>query len=186
MQTKHSALDLLHEYVQSDSLRKHCLAVATAMEAYAKKFQKENEAEKWWITGLLHDFDYEKYPSLEQHPFEGVKILKEQSYPQEIIEAILGHGNHTHVPRKSQMARTLFAVDELSGFIIALAKVRPNNFEGMSAESVKKALKKKDFAKAINREEIEQSIIELGANKEEHFETVITALKSNKKQLGFQ
>lgn len=186
MQTKNSALNLLHEYVQSDSLRKHCLTVATAMEAYAKKFQKENEAEKWWITGLLHDFDYEKYPSLEQHPFKGVEILKQNNYPEEIIEAILGHGNHTKIPRISLMAKTLFAVDELSGFIIALAKVRPNNFEGMSAESIKKALKKKDFAKAINREEIEQGIHELSISKEEHFETVIKALKSEKTQLGFQ
>lgn len=185
MQTKQQAINLLNENVKSESLRKHCLAVAIAMEAYAKKFQKENEVEKWWITGLLHDFDYEKYPSLEQHPFEGVKILKQQNYPQEIIEAILGHGNHTRIPRTSLIAKTLFAVDELSGFIIALAKVRPNNFEGMSAESVKKALKKKDFAKAINREEIEQGIQELNINKEKHFETVIAALKNNKIQLGF-
>ncbi len=177
------ALNLLNEYVKSESLRKHCISVAYAMEKYAEKFRENKD--KYWICGLLHDFDYEKYSSLEQHPFEGVKILKEKGYDKEIINAILGHGNHTGVKRESLMAKCLFAVDELCGLIIALARVRTGNFDGMDANSVRKALKKKDFAKGINREDIEQGIIELGVNKEEHFNFVIRALNAAKKELGF-
>lgn len=178
-----SALALLHEHVQSESLRRHCLAVAYAMEAYASFF-KEN-AETYWIAGLLHDVDYERFPTLEQHPFEGVKILREKRYPAEIIEAILGHGDHTGVPRTSNMAKSLFAVDEICGLLIALAKVRTDNFETMTAESVEKALKKKGFAAAINRLDIEKGIQELGADRKEHFERCIAALRAHKAELGF-
>lgn len=177
------ALALLHEHVQSESLRRHCLAVAAAMEAYASFFNESSDL--YWITGLLHDFDYEKFPTLEQHPFEGIKILKEKGYPQELIDAILGHGDHTGVPRITDMAKSLFAVDELCGLLMALAKVRADNFDTMSAESVEKALKKKGFAAAINRRDIEKGIQELGINRKEHFERVITALKAHKAELGF-
>lgn len=181
--TRTDAISLLHEHVQSESLRRHCYAVAAAMEAYAAFF-KENH-DMYWIAGLLHDFDYERFPTLEQHPFEGVKILKEQAYSQEIIDAILGHGDHTGVPRVSNMAKSLFAVDELCGLLMALAKVRQDNFTTMTAESAEKALKKKGFAAAINRSDIEKGIVELGVERKEHFERVIAALKAHAGELGF-
>jgi len=178
-----SALQLLYNWVSSESLRRHCLAVATVMENYAPVFKENSEI--WWITGLLHDFDYEKHPTLEEHPTKGVKVLKELECPEEIIEAILGHGNHTGVLRTSKLAKTLFAVDELSGLLVALSKVRADNFETMTSDSVEKALRKKGFAAAISRKDIEQGISELNVNRKEHFERVITALRSHKKELGF-
>ncbi|MBX4196023.1 HDIG domain-containing protein [Candidatus Pacearchaeota archaeon] len=178
-----SALHLLHEYVTSESIRRHCYAVAASMEAYAEKYHESKDA--WWITGLLHDFDYEKYPTIPEHVTEGVKILKAKGYLHEMIEAIQGHVDYLGVPRKSLMAKTLFAVDELSGFVVALAKVRQDRFTTMDAESVKKALKKKGFAAAINRDYIEKGIAELEVNKEEHFNLVIHALKKIQKDLGF-
>ncbi len=183
MLTKDQSFQLLHEYVQSNSLRNHCLAVAYAMEAYADYFQENKDV--WFITGLLHDFDYEKFPTPEHHPFEGVKILKEKEYPSEIIDAILGHAEYSGVKRSTNMAKSLFAVDELCGIIMALAKVRLANFEGMSASSVKKALKKKDFAAAINREDIAQGIKELNVLEDQHYERVINALRDHAKELGF-
>lgn len=181
MKTKEDALKLLHEWVVSESLRRHCSSVALAMEGYARRNRlSEEEIDKWYIAGLLHDMDYEKFPLLDKHPFEGVKVLREQGYSEEIIEAIMGHGNHTGVKRETAMAKTLFAVDELCGLIVALSKVRPDGFEGMTFESVEKVLKKKEFAKNINREDIEQGIRELGVDRKEHFETVIGALKKLK------
>lgn len=182
-QTRNDALNLLHEWVASESLRRHCCAVAAAMESYASVFNENPDT--YWITGLLHDFDYEKHPTLEQHPVEGSRILKERGYPEEIIQAILGHGNHTGVPRASNMAKALFAVDELSGLLVALAKVKADNFDTMDANSVEKALKKKGFAAAIDRQDIEQGIAELGISRAEHFERVIAALKAHKAELGF-
>jgi putative nucleotidyltransferase with HDIG domain len=186
MKTRQEALDLLHKNVKNESLRRHCLSVAYSMEAYAEKFElKDEEKDKWWISGLLHDFDWEIHPSADKHPVEGSKILRKEGYSEDIIIAILGHGNHTGVKRESKMAKVLFAVDELSGFICALAKVRPDRFLGMEASSVKKALKKKDFAAAINREDIKQGIEELGINEDEHFILVIKALDKHKTELGF-
>ncbi|MEK6825355.1 MAG: HD domain-containing protein [Nanoarchaeota archaeon] len=183
MISRDDATKLLHEHVQSDSLRKHCLAVAYACEAYADYFQADRDL--WFATGLLHDFDYEEFPTKEHHPFEGVKILKDKGYPAEIIEAILGHAEYSGVKRASNLAKTLFAVDELSGFIVALAKVRPGNFEGMSSDSVKKALKKKGFAEAISREDITKGIQELNIPDNQHFERVINALRDHAQALGF-
>ncbi len=186
MKTREEALELLHEWVNSESLRRHCYAVAAAMEGYAEKNDlSKEERDKWRITGLLHDFDYERHPTLEQHPVEGTRILIEKGYDSEIIEAILGHGEHTGVKRESLMAKTLFAVDELCGLIMALAKVRTGNFDGMSANSIKKALKKKDFAAAINREDIRKGIAEIAINEDEHFNLVISALARIKDKLGF-
>lgn len=183
MASRESALNLLNEHVKSESLRRHCLAVATAMEAYAKK--RGEAKDLFWITGLLHDFDYEKYPTKEQHPFEGVKLLKEKGYPEEIQEAILGHAEYSGVPRKTILAKCLFAVDELSGLILALAKIRPGNFNGMTPESIEKAMKKKGFASGINREDIEKGIQGLGVIKEDHFLLLINAFKEKSKELGF-
>jgi putative nucleotidyltransferase with HDIG domain len=189
MLKRQEALNLLHEWVKSDSLRRHCLSVAAAMEGYAKKYDlSAEEADKWFICGLLHDFDWERNPTLEEHPKKGCEELRKLGYDNEIIEAIMGHGNHTGVKRDSIMSKTLFAVDELSGLIVALARVRPGNFDGMSAKSVKKAMKKKDFAAAINRDDIKQGIEELGIKEEDmdgHFEIVINALSGIKEELGF-
>jgi predicted hydrolase (HD superfamily) len=186
MKTKQNALDLLHEWVKNESLKKHCLGVALCMEAYARKKELEKEAvDKYWICGLLHDFDWERYPKIELHPDKGCEYLKENGYDEDIVLAILGHNARTGVKRESDMSKVLFAVDELSGLVIALAKIRPGNFEGMSVKSVKKAVKKKDFAKAVNRDDINLGISELGVEKEEHIQLVISALSEGRKELGF-
>ena len=179
MATREEALSLLHEYVKSKGIRNHCYAVAASMEAYAEKYKEDKD--KWWICGLLHDFDYEKYPTIPEHTTEGVKILRNENYPEDIIEAILGHAEYTGVPRNSLMAKCLFALDELSGFVVALAYVK-QGFD-MDAESVKRALKKKGFAAAISREDIEKGITELRVNREEHFNLVIHALEKIKEKL---
>jgi len=184
--TLQNALSLLKENVKSQSLQRHCLSVGFAMKEYAKHLNlSPQEQEKYEIAGILHDFDFEKYPNLEQHPFEGVKILRSLNYSEDIVEAILGHGDHTKVPRVSIMAKTLFAVDELSGLIIALAHARPTNLSGMTPKSIKKALKKPGFAKAINRDDIQKGITELGVDKDEHFSICIKALQNHAKELEF-
>ncbi len=181
MSLRENSIKLLHSWVSNESLRRHCYAVAAAMEGYAKNNGlSEEECEKWYICGLLHDMDYEKFPSLEHHPHECVKVLKELGYSNEIINAILGHGNHTGVKRESTMAKTLFAIDELCGLVVALSKVRSDGFSTMTTESIEKALKKKGFAAAISREDIEQGIKELGIDRTEHFESVIDSLRVNK------
>jgi putative nucleotidyltransferase with HDIG domain len=183
MKTRLEAIKLVNEFIQSDSLKKHCLAVGVAMEAYAKKFGQDEE--KWWICGVLHDFDYEKFPDIMKHGLEGAKILKERGYDEDIANAILRHNSNLGFARETLMDKTLFAVDELCGLVVALARVRPGRFEGMSASSVKKVMKKKEFAAAINREEIRQGILELGVVEDEHFELVIKALAGVRVELGF-
>lgn len=174
---------LLSEYVTSESLRRHCLAVEAAMRAYARHFGgDENE---WGTCGLLHDFDYERFPTEAGHPFEGVKVLRAKGYPEEILQAILGHADRSGVPRWSQMAKCLFAVDELCGFLVALACVRPSHFADMASDSVERNLKKKGFAAAISREEIDRGIAELGVDRAEHFDRVIHALRGVGHELGF-
>ncbi len=184
LKTRAEALALLHEYVQSLSLRRHCYAVAAAMEAYAGTYNENKD--QWWMTGLLHDLDYEQYPSIPDHVTKGSVILREKGYDGDIIEAIEGHADYTGVPRRSRMARCLFAVDELCGFLVALSKVREDGFVSMSAASVTRALKKKGFAAAIRRDDIEQGIIELGVDREEHFNLVIEALRRIEKTFGFK
>lgn len=183
MPTRDDAWKLLTEWVSSESLRRHCRAVEAAMRGYANVYG--GDPETWGIAGLLHDFDYEKHPTLEKHPREGVKVLREKGYPDEICDAIMGHGDHTGVPRVSQMAKCLYAVDELSGFLVALAHVRPGKFEGMDADSVERNLKKKGFAAAIDRAAIQKGIDELGVDRREHFERVIASLRDVAKELGF-
>ncbi len=186
MKTREEALALLNEWVKSDSLRKHSLAVAAAMEGYATKFDVDlDDIDVWWMTGLLHDMDYEKFPDINVHPIMGCKELRKKEYDERILEAILGHNSKTGIKRYSKMAKALFAVDELSGLITALAKVRPDNFAGMNADSVRKVMKKTDFAAAINRQDIEQGIAELEVNENEHFELVISSLNNVKEDLGF-
>lgn len=175
MKTREDAEKLLKEYTKSDSLLKHAYAVEQAMRSYASKFGED--VEKWGITGLLHDFDYEQYPTAEQHPFKGAEILKNNGYPQDIIDAVLGHADYTGVKRESLMAKTLFAVDELCGFLMACAYVRPDRkMENVKTKSVKKKLKDKSFAKGVNRDDIEKGITELDVDKGEHIEFVIKSL----------
>ncbi len=175
--TREEAYALLTEYTKKENLIKHALAVEAAMRAYARKFGEDEEA--WGIVGLLHDFDYEKYPSLEDHPFKGAEILREKGYPEEWIEAILGHAEHTGVPRKTNMAKALFAVDELCGFITAVALVRPDKkLDSVKVKSVKKKLKDKAFARQVSREDIRKGAEELGVDLDEHIAFVLEAMKS--------
>ena len=181
--TRNEAYALFTEYTQKEGLIKHALAVEAAMRAYAKKFGEDEEA--WGNVGLLHDFDYEKYPTLDDHPFRGVEILREKGYPEEWIEAILGHAEHTGFPRKTLMAKTLFAVDELCGFITAVGYVRPNKkLDEVRVKSVKKKMKDKAFARQVSREDIQQGAEELGCSLEEHIEFVIKAMQGISDQLG--
>lgn len=179
---RQDALNLLHEYTKTDSLRKHALAVEAAMRAYAVKFGEDPET--WGVVGLLHDFDYEMYPQVPDHPTKGSEILREHGYPEEIRHTILSHVPEMNIPRETQMAKVLFACDELSGFIVACALVRPSKLEGLGASSVKKKLKDKAFARTVSREDIQQGVQELGVPMEEHIEFVVAALSNIKSDLG--
>ncbi len=169
------ALTLMHEYTKNDSLRKHMYAVEAAMRAYARKFGQDEEL--WGIVGLLHDFDYEKYPTAPDHPTKGSEILKEKGYSEEVRRVIMSHADYTNVPRDSQMAKTLYACDELCGFIIACAVVRPNKIADLEVSSVKKKLKDKAFARNVSREDIQKGVEELGIPLDEHIRFVIDAMK---------
>ena len=183
MPTYEDALKLLFEYTESENLRKHALAVEAAMRAYARKFGEDEE--KWAIVGLLHDFDYEKFPTPDQHPWIGSKILEERGYPEDIRKAILGHADYTGTPRDTLMAKALYACDELCGFITAVALVRPNKkLEEVTVESVKKKLKDKAFARSVNRNDIYKGAEELGIPLDEHIQFVIDAMKSIADKLG--
>ncbi len=183
MPTREQSWDLLCEWVQSESLRKHMLAVEAAMRAYAVKYNQDPEL--WGIAGLLHDFDYEKYPSKEDHPFKGVAKLKELGYPEEMTTAVLGHALYSGVPRETDMAKVLFACDELCGFIVACGHVRPEKLNGLAAPSVLKKLKTKAFAEKVSREDIDLGVSELKTDKSEHINFVISALQKISNQLGF-
>lgn len=174
---------LMEEWTQNPALRVHMEAVAACMGAYAKKHEPERY-EAYTVTGLLHDFDYEKHPTAEEHPFVGVEHLRTLGVEEEILEAILGHATYSGTPRESRMAKTLFAVDELAGFIVACVKVRPNGIADLKPKSVKKKLKDKSFAAAVNREEIAQAIEELGVDTTEHVQTCIDALGDDGERLG--
>lgn len=180
---REKAWNLLCEYTKSESLRKHALAVEAAMRHYAEYFGEDPEL--WGVVGLLHDFDYEMYPDEENHPYRGSEILAKEGYPEEVRRAIMGHASYTGVPRDSLMAKTLFAVDELAGFIIAVALVRPSrSIMDVEPKSVKKKFKQKAFAAKVNRDEIKQGIEELGVDETEHIQRVIDALKSIADELG--
>lgn len=177
------AYALLTEYTQSESLIKHALSVEQAMRSYATKF--DEDAEKWAITGLLHDFDYETFPAAEEHPYKGVEILKGKGYPSDITDAIMGHADYTGVPRETLMAKTLFAVDELCGFLLACAYVRPDkSIANVQIKSVKKKLKDKAFARAVNREDIKKGIAEMEVDIDEHIRFVIDSLAEINETLG--
>jgi putative nucleotidyltransferase with HDIG domain len=181
--SRDDAWALVTEWVESDSLRKHLLGVETAMRAYARK-QGEDE-ELWAVTGLVHDLDYERYPDLETgHPRYALKELEERGYPQDVIDAVAGHAEFMGVPRETLMAKTLFAVDELSGFIAACALVRPTGIEGMKPKSVKKKLKQPSFAAGVNRDEVQRGAEELGVDFDKHIAFVIAAMAERADELG--
>jgi putative nucleotidyltransferase with HDIG domain len=186
--SREDTLALMHEYTGSDSLRKHMLAVEGAMRAYARKFGEDEE--RWGITGLIHDFDYERFPNnahspTEEHPSEGVRILRSHGYPEDILEAILGHAQYCNVPRTSRMAKTLFAVDELTGLVTATALVRPTkSVHEVDARSVRKKMKDKAFARGVNREDVINGANELGVDLDEHISFVIAAMQSRAADLG--
>jgi putative nucleotidyltransferase with HDIG domain len=176
------AFQLLKEYTASEALIRHMLAVEAAMRAYARSCGEDEEA--WGITGLLHDFDYERYPDPPDHPLKGSEILKEKGCPEEIRTAILGHATYTGVARESRMAKTLYACDELCGFIMACAVIRPNKIADLEVSSVKKKLKDKGFARNVSREDIAQGCAELGLQTDEHIRFVIDAMKAIAPELG--
>jgi len=178
--TKEQALSILNEYTKSESLLKHAYAVSASMKYYAEKFGED--VEKWEAVGLLHDFDYEMFP--DNHPQKGEEILKEKGVEPEIIRAIQSHANYSGVSRDSQMEKTLFAVDELSGFVMAAAYVRPEKIKGMEVKSVKKKLKDKGFAAKVSREDIYNGATELGIDLDEHIKNVIEALTRVAGDLG--
>lgn len=174
---------LMFEWTQNESLRKHMLCVESAMRAYAKKFEQDEEL--WGITGLLHDFDYEKYPHPPDHPMKGSEILKNLGFPDEMRIAILGHASYTNTPRESLLAKVLFACDELCGFIVACSLVKPDKkVASVEVSSVKKKLKDKGFARNVSRDDITNGAIELGVNLDDHIQFVIEALKANADKLG--
>lgn len=180
---RQEAWDLMTEYTKSENLRKHMFAVEAAMRFYAKKFGEDEE--KWAVVGLLHDFDYEQHPTPEEHPFVGVKILQEKGYPEEITRAILSHADYSGVVPESNMEKALFAVDELSGFIVAVSLVRPSkSLLDLKVKSVKKKLKTKAFAANVSREDIQKGTEMLGLILEEHIQNVIDAMKTIAGDLG--
>jgi len=180
---RNQAWALLCEYTQSESLRKHMLAVEACMRAYARKFGEDEN--KWGITGLLHDFDYEKYPTPAEHPFVGNKILEERGYPEEMRRAILSHADYSGVKRESRMEKTLYACDEIAGFITASALVKPNkSLAEVEAKSVRKKMKDKAFARSVNRDDIINGAADLGVDLEEHIAFCIEAMKGIAGELG--
>ncbi|MGE5400594.1 MAG: HDIG domain-containing metalloprotein [Ignavibacteriales bacterium] len=183
MTSREECLALLMEYTKSDSLLKHAYAVETCVRAYAKKI---NEDENYWgNVALLHDFDYEMYPSMEEHPYKGNEILKARGFDENFRQAIMSHAEYTGVPRDTLLAKTLFACDELAGFLTAVAYVRPSrSIEEVEVKSVKKKLKDKAFARAVNRDDIINGASELGIPLDEHIQFCIDAMKANRAELG--
>jgi putative nucleotidyltransferase with HDIG domain len=186
--TRDQALALMHEYTTSDALRKHMYAVESAMRAYARKMGEDEEA--WGVVGLLHDFDYERFPNdahspTEEHPSWGVRLLRERGLDDGSCQAILGHASYTGVARESPLAKTLFAVDELCGFLVACALVRPSrSLADLEVKSVKKKLKDKAFARGVSRADIAQGVEELGVPLEDHVAFVLESLRPDESRLG--
>jgi putative nucleotidyltransferase with HDIG domain len=183
MVARNSAWCLLTEFTQSESLRKHALAVEACMRAYARKFGADEEL--WGVVGLIHDFDYEKYPTAQEHPYKGNEILKERGYTDEIRRAIMSHAEYTGVTRESQMEKTLFACDELAGLITATALVKPGkSLAEVDAKSVRKKMKDKAFARSVSRDDIVNGAKDLGADFDEHIAFCIEAMKGIAGELG--
>jgi putative nucleotidyltransferase with HDIG domain len=181
--TREDAWSLVCEWISSESLRKHLLGVEAAMRAYARAGGEDEEL--WGITGLVHDLDYERYPDLDTgHPRHALKELEARGYPQEVIDAVAGHAEFLGVPRETPLAKTLFAVDELSGFIAACALVRPTGIEGMTPKSVRKKLKQPSFAAGVDRDQVHRGAEELGVDFDQHVAFVIEAMADRADELG--
>ena len=188
MPDRDDAWKLLCEYTKGESLRRHALAVETAMRACAVRYGgEEADVDEWGLTGLLHDFDYEMFPGPDEHPYKGANILCGRGYPDHMIRAIMGHATYTGVARDTPLARALFATDELCGFLVACALVRPSHsLDDMEVSSVRKKLKDKAFARTVNREDISQGVAELGVDLDEHIRFVIDALRPVQREIGLQ
>jgi len=181
--TRQQAWELLCEYTQSENLRRHALSVEACMRYYARLWGEDEE--KWGTVGLLHDLDYERYPSLEEHPFRALEILTERGYSDEIVHAVASHADHTGVPRESRMEHALFACDELSGFVTAVAYVRPSRrIADVEAASVLKKMKDKAFARGVSREDLVKGAEEIGLPLDQHVQNVINALRMIADEIG--
>ena len=186
--SRDEAIALLNSFTASESLRKHMLAVEAAMRAYAERYGED--VERWGLAGLMHDFDYERFPNAErapdrEHPSEGVRILREKGYPEEVLQAILGHATYTGVARETRMARALFAVDELTGLITATALVKPSrSVHDVEPSSVRKKMKDKAFARGVSREDVVNGAAELGVELDEHIAFVVAAMQRSAPALG--
>jgi len=182
--TREQAWETLTQYTQSESLRRHALAVEASVRAYARAFGEDEEF--WGVTALLHDFDWEVHPSLDQHPQDGAPILRKEGYPEEMIEAILSHADHLHLPRDTRLKKTLFACDELSGFVHACGLVRPDGLATLEPKSVRKKLKQPSFAAGVNRDDVHESAEELGVDLDGHIAFVIEAMRPIASELGLR
>ena len=183
MITRDQAVDILHEHTKSESLRKHALAVETCVMAYARKFGEDET--KWSVTALLHDFDYEMHPDAPDHPMKGEPILAARGIPEDVRRAILSHANYSGVPRESALEKTLFACDELAGFITAVSLVKPGrSVHEVDARSVRKKMKDKAFARSVSREDIVNGAADLGVELDEHIDFCIRAMQAHASELG--
>ncbi len=183
--TRDNGWKLLTEFTQSENLRKHALAVEACMRAYARKYGEDEE--KWGVVGLIHDFDYDRWQTAEDHPYRGNEILTERGWPEEIKKAIMSHADYTGVPRETRMEKTLFACDELAGFITAAALVRPDkSLHSLEAKSVKKRMKDKAFARSVSREDIVNGAAALGVDLDEHIAFCIEAMRKVAAELGLE
>ncbi len=181
--TREDAWDLVCEWIASDSLRKHVLGVEAAMRAYARREAEDENL--WGITGLVHDLDYERFPDPDTgHPRMALEELRRRGYPEPLLDAVAGHAEYLNVPRTTALAKTLFAVDELAGFISACALVRPTGIEGLKPKSVRKKLKQPSFAAKVDRDQIRRGVEELGVDESEHIQLVIDAMAARASELG--
>jgi putative nucleotidyltransferase with HDIG domain len=182
--SRERAWETLTRYTKSEALLRHALAVEASVRAYARKFGEDEEL--WGVTALLHDFDYEIHPTLDKHPQDGAPILREEGYPEVVIEGVLSHAEHLAMPRDTLMKKTLFACDELSGFIHACGLVRPDGIATLEPSSVKKKLKQKSFAAGVNREDVQDGLSLIGLDADEHIANVIAALRPIAPELGLR
>jgi putative nucleotidyltransferase with HDIG domain len=182
--SREQAWETLTRYTKSEALLRHALAVEAAVRAYARTYGEDEEL--WGVTALLHDFDYEIHPTLEKHPQDGAPILREEGYPEEVVEAVLSHAEHLAIPRDTMLKKTLFACDELAGFIHACGLVRPTGLDGLEPKSVKKKLKQPSFAAGVHRDEVYAGAELLGVDLDDHIRTVVAAMQPIAEELGLR
>jgi len=182
--TRERAWDTLTRHTQSEALRRHALAVEASVRAYARRFGEDEEF--WGAVALLHDFDWEIHPTLDQHPQDGAPMLREEGYPEEMVEAVLSHAEHLDMPRDTQLKKTLFACDELSGFVHACGLVRPDGIDSLTPKSVRKKLKQPSFAAGVHRDEVYQGAEDLGVDLDEHIAFIIDAMRPIAPELGLR